>query len=464
MIADAAPVEVLIDELPADIVITDPDILAAYASDQSQFTETALPRAVVTPRTTDEVAACLRTAHRHGIAVITRGAGSGLSGAANPPAGAIVLSTHKMTAIREFDIANRLIVVEPGIVTAELRAHVQQAGLHYPPDPGSVEFCTIGGNVATNAGGMCCVKYGVTGDFVIAVECVLADGRIMRTGRRTIKGVAGYDLTSILVGSEGTLAVITEITLRLLPAPAPAHTLVATFPTLSGAGAAVSAIASAGITPSMLEILDRTTVNAVNNLTRMGIAENTEALLLIQHDGADADTALEQIDRLCATHGADDIVASSDQTEADMLLEARRQALPALERLGDWLLDDVCVPCSRVTDLIAAIDAVAHRTGLTIGVFGHAGDGNLHPTIIYDRNNPHSCAAALEAFNAITRTALELGGTITGEHGVGRLKADWLNYELDPVAQSIHRTIKDALDPLSTLNPGAVLIPTTPPL
>jgi glycolate oxidase len=182
MITDTAPIGHLLDDLPADIVITDPDIVAAYASDQSQFTETALPRAVVTPRTTNEVAACLRTAHRHGIAVVARGAGSGLSGAANPPAGAIVLSTHKMTAIREFDVANRLIVVEPGVVTAKLRAHVQHVGLHYPPDPGSVDFCTIGGNVATNAGGMCCVKYGVTGDFVIAIESVLADGRIMRTG------------------------------------------------------------------------------------------------------------------------------------------------------------------------------------------------------------------------------------------------------------------------------------------
>jgi glycolate oxidase len=262
------------------------------------------------------------------------------------------------------------------------------------------------------------------------------------------------------VGSEGTLAVITEITLRLLPAPPQAHTLVATFPSLSGAGKAVSAIAAAGITPSMLEILDRTTVNAVNELTRMGIAENTEALLLIQHD--DADAALKHIERLCAGYGADDIIASSDPAEADMLLEARRQALPALERLGDWLLDDVCVPCSRITDLITAIDAIAHRTDLTIGVFGHAGDGNLHPTIIYDRNKKTSCAAALEAFNAITRTALDLGGTITGEHGVGRLKSEWLNSELDPVAQSLHRTIKDAVDPLNILNPGAVLASTPP--
>lgn len=453
----------LLEELPADIVITDPDVVASYASDQSQFTPTALPRAVVTPRTTDEVAACLRTAHRLGIAVVTRGAGSGLSGAANPPAGTIVLSTHKMTAIREFDVANRLIVVEPGVITANLRAHVRQAGLHYPPDPGSVGFCTIGGNVATNAGGMCCVKYGVTGDFVIAMESVLPDGRVMRTGRRTIKGVAGYDLTSLLVGSEGTLAVITEITLRLLPAPPPAQTLVATFPTLTGAGETVAAIAAAGITPSMLEILDRTTVRAVNDLTRMGIAENTEALLLIQHDGVDAGTALEQIETLCATHGADDIVASSDPTEADMLLEARRQALPALETLGDWLLDDVCVPCSRITDLITAIDAIAQRSGLTIGVFGHAGDGNLHPTIIYNRDDPDSAAATLTAFNAITRAALELGGTITGEHGVGRLKANWLTAELDPVAQSVHRTVKNAIDPLGILNPGAVLTPGASP-
>ncbi|MEB3370552.1 FAD-linked oxidase C-terminal domain-containing protein [Saccharopolyspora sp. S2-29] len=457
MITDPTAIDRVVDRLPADIITIDPDVVATYAADQSRFTDRALPLAVAMPRTTDEVAACVRAAHEHGVVVVPRGAGSGLSGAANAPAGSIVLSLHRMTAIRELDTENRVVVVEPGVITAELRDHVRRAGLYYPPDPGSVEFCTIGGNVATNAGGMCCVKYGVTGDFVLGLECVLADGRIMRTGRRTVKGVAGFDLTSLLVGSEGALAVITEITLRLLPAPAEPRTLVASFPTLDSAGQAVRTISGAGITPSLLEILDRTTVRAVDDMTRMGLGDDTATLLLIQHDGADAPDALVGIETHCTTAGASEIVVSSDQTEADMLLEARRQALPALERLGDWLLDDVCVPCSRITDLIAAIEHIADRTGLTIGVFGHAGDGNLHPTIIYDDIDASSRDLAFEAFNAITQEALDLGGTITGEHGVGRLKAGWLRSELDPVSLAVHHSVKHAFDPTAVLNPGTGL-------
>ncbi|GAA4391219.1 FAD-binding oxidoreductase [Tsukamurella soli] len=443
--------------LSTDLTITDSDIIAGYLRDESRFTEAGTPLAVLAPRTTDEVATCLRACHEAGIPMSTRGAGSGLSGGANAVDGGVVLTLHRMNTVVEIDRANRLAVVQPGVITCDLRAAVAEHGLYYPPDPGSVDFCSIGGNVSTNAGGMCCVKYGVTGDFVLGLECVLADGRIMRTGRRTRKGTAGYDLTGLLVGSEGTLAVITEVTVRLLPAPGQPHTLVASFPTLDGAGQAVAAIVDAGITPSMLEILDRTTVQAVDSMTRMGIGDDTAALLLVQHDGVDAPDVLAEVEQHCAGHGAD-VVVSSDPTEADMLLEARRQALPALERLGDWLLDDVCVPCSRITELIAAIEGIAQRTGLTIGVFGHAGDGNLHPTVIYDKTDPASRDAALEAFDAITQKALDLGGTITGEHGVGRLKTEWLRREQDPVNMQIHHLVKQALDPTGILNPGAVLL------
>jgi glycolate oxidase len=446
-------VEAVVEALPVDIVITDPDIVASYARDQSRFTESSPPSAVLAPRTTSEVSACLAAAHRNSVAVIPRGAGSGLSGAANATADAVVLSLHRMTAIREIDTVNRLAVVEPGVVTADLRARAADAGLFYPPDPGSVAFSTIGGNVATNAGGMCCVKYGVTGDFVIGLEVVLADGRILRTGRRTVKGVAGYDLTHLLVGSEGTLGVITEITVKLLPAPREARTLVASFPTLESAGLAVSDIASSGSTPSMLEILDRTTVQAVDRMTKMGIGEGTAALLLVQSDDVDAESVLAAIESTCARLGASDVVVSSDPAEASMLLEARRLALPALESLGDWLLDDVAVPCSRITDLIGYIEGLAAELGLTIGVFGHAGDGNLHPTIIYDESDVSSKAAALSAFDAITRRALDLGGTITGEHGVGRLKSGWLSVEHDETSMQVHRAVKAALDPAGILNP-----------
>ncbi|OZC49989.1 FAD-binding oxidoreductase [Rhodococcus sp. RS1C4] len=450
-------VQSMIDTLPADIVVDDPDIVAAYARDQSKFTDGGMPFAVLVPRTTAEVSVCMAAAHRHRVAVVPRGAGSGLSGAANATAGSVVLSLHRMNTIREIDVANRLAVIEPGVITADLRARVSEAGLFYPPDPGSVEFSTVGGNVATNAGGMCCVKYGVTGDFVLGLEVVLADGRVLRTGRRTVKGVAGYDLTHLLVGSEGTLGVITEITVELLAAPRPAQTLVASFPTLDGAGRAVAEITSSDRTPSMLEILDRTTVLAVDRMSKMGIEPGTAALLLVQSDDVDAEVVLASIETMCSQHGAVDVVVSADQGEAALLLEARRLALPALELLGDWLLDDVAVPRSRVTDLIASIETIAEEAGLTIGVFGHAGDGNLHPTIIYDDADADSRAAAMSAFDAITRRALELGGTITGEHGVGRLKTGWLTIEHDETSMAVQRSVKDALDPSGILNPGAVL-------
>ncbi|MET8794989.1 FAD-linked oxidase C-terminal domain-containing protein [Nocardia sp. NPDC004568] len=402
--------------LAGDIVIDDPGIVAAYRRDESRFTEAGMPFAVLTPRSTDEVAACLRACHELRVPVVTRGAGSGLSGGANAVSDGVVLSLHRMNAILAIDPVERLAVAQPGVVTGELRAAVAAQGLLYPPDPGSVAFCTLGGNVATGAGGMCCVKYGVTGDFVEALEVVLADGRVLRTGTRTVKGVAGYDLTGLLVGSEGTLGVITEITVRLVPAPGPAATLVASFADLAAAGSAVAAITAAGVSCSAVEILDRTTLRAVDAHAKMGLGE-----------------------------------------AAAMLLEARRLALPALERLGDWLLDDVCVPRAEVVALIEAVERVAAETGLTIGVFGHAGDGNLHPPIIFDRGDADSVAAATAAFDAVTAAALALGGTITGEHGVGRLKATWLTRELDPVNASIQRELRRTFDPRAILNPGVVL-------
>lgn len=329
----------------------------------------------------------------------------------------------------------------------------EAAGLFYPPDPGSVAFCTIGGNVATSAGGMCCVRYGVTADFVIGLEVVLADGRVLRTGRRTVKGVAGYDLTRLFVGSEGTLGIITEITLRLAPVPGPAHTLVATFSELVAAGTAVTGIVGAGVIPGMLEILDRTTVQAADAMAHMDFGAEVAAVLLMECDHGD----MQRVTELCNAAGAVDIVDTDDAAEGAMLLEARRLALPALERMGDWLLDDVCVPVTAVTDLIADIETIARRTGLTIGVFGHAGDGNLHPTVIFDESDPVSRTAATSAFDAITEAALRLGGIITGEHGVGRLKRGWLQRELGPVGMEVHRAVKEALDPHHLLCPDGML-------
>lgn len=454
-LAGISRVDQLITELPKEIVITDPGLMASYAHDQSRFTPHTLPEAVLAPRTTTEVSACLAAAHRHRVAVVPRGAGSGLSGAANATAGSIVLTLHRMDQIIELDRTDQLAVVQPGVVTAALRARAVQEDLFYPPDPGSVEFSTIGGNAATNAGGMCCAKYGVTADFVLGLEVVLADGRVMRTGRRTVKGVAGYDLTRLFVGSEGTLGVLTEITVRLLPKPRGAHTLVASFERLSDVGQVVLEVSRAGLAPSLMEILDRTTVHAVDAMANMGIG-GVHALLLIQCDDADAH-ARDRIAAICRQSGALDIATSSDPAEGSMLLEARRLALPALERLGDWMLDDVAVPLSRVVDLIAAIEEISDRLALTIGVFGHAGDGNLHPTIIFDDTSLSSRKAAVTAFAEITQKALEFGGTITGEHGVGQLKKAWLTSELSAVALAVHASIKAAIDPDGILNPGKVL-------
>ena len=442
--------------LPAGVVVTDPDVTAAYARDASSLTASAVPRAVLMPRTTEEVSQCMRAMSALGIPVVPRGAGSGLSGAANASEGCVVLSLHRMNAILEVNAADRLAVAQPGVVTADLRAAARAAGLFYPPDPGSVETCTLGGNAATNAGGMCCVKYGVTGDFVIGLEVVLADGRVMRTGRRTVKGVAGYDLTSLFVGSEGTLGVISEITVQLVPEPRTAHTLVASFGALADAGGAVASVMQAGLTLSIMEILDRTTVQAVDQLARMGLGEDVGALLLMQSDAPDAADVLGLVEDICSECDAVDIARSSDPAEAALLLEARRLALPALERLGDWLLDDVAVPRSKIVELIAAVEAISQRLGVVIGVFGHAGDGNMHPTVVYDAADSASTAVARIAFDAITQKALELGGTITGEHGVGKLKQGWLLRELDEASQCVQTSIKAALDPRGILNPGAV--------
>ena len=453
-------------DLPPDLLLTDEDLLASYAADECPVQQLAgdtahdaghhgPPALVLLPRTTEDVAAIMRAAYAHDVPVVTRGAGSGLSGAAAARTDGAVLSTRRMHEICEIDALERVAVVQPGVVTGDLRAAVAEHGLLYPPDPGSVGWSTIGGNVATDAGGMCCVKYGVTGDFVLGLEAVLADGTVVRTGRRTAKGVAGYDLTSLLVGSEGTLAVITEVTLRLVPAPGPAQTLVASFDALTDAGAAVEALTYDGMALSALEIIDRTTLRAVSARTHMDLGDPS-ALLIAQADDEHADDTIRRASEICAAAGGE-VVVSDDQSESEALMEARRQALPALEALGDWVLDDVCVPRGAVVDLLTAVERIAETEGITIGVFGHAGDGNMHPTLIHDAADPESVAAMRRAFDAITRTALDLGGTVTGEHGIGRLKRTWLREELDGGAYAVTAALKRAMDPRNILNPGCVV-------
>ena len=439
-------------------VVTDPDRLASYRADRSTGSVAGEPLAVVFPRSTEQVAAIMRAAHAHRIPVVPRGAGSGLSGGSNAIDGGVVLCVERMRDVLEVDIANGYVETQPGIFNTELRDHVAAHGLWYAPDPASKDFCSIGGNVNTNAGGLCCVKYGVTRDAVLGLEVVLADGRITRIGRRTIKGVAGYDLCGLMVGSEGTLGIVTMARLRLRPMPPPAVTAVAVFADMAAAGRAVAAIMAAA-SPSLLEIMDRTTLEAVETWRPMGLQTDSAALLVMQSDApgtagaAEADLMLA----LCERHGAADCYRSEDPQQADLLLGARRMAIPALESMGDWLLDDISVPRSALAAAVAGIERIAAEREVLIATFGHAGDGNLHPTIVTPRGDEDAAARALLAFDDMLDLAVSLGGTVTGEHGVGLLKRRALSDELDEVAIDLHRAIKQALDPTRILNPGKAL-------
>jgi len=463
---------VVIDELrrrlPAGTVLTDPDLLRGHQRDEADLCAYGTPLAVVRPRSTAEVSAVLEIASRHGTPVVPQGARTGLAGAANAVDGALVLSLTAMNRILEIDPVDRIAVVQPGVVNAELSRAVAAHGLAYPPDPGSWESSTIGGNVATNAGGMCCVKYGVTGEYVLGLEVVLAGGEVLRTGRRTAKGVAGYDLTRLFVGSEGTLGVITEITLALRPAAEEALTLVAIFPTTAAAGAAVTAIATAGATPSLLELLDQVHLRAIEAYRPMGLRTDAKALLLAAADtGPRAAADIARIAELCTAAGADEVYTASDASEATALLAARRLAHPAMERFaaeaypggaGGLIIDDVAVPRSRLAEMLEGVERIAAEHRVPVAVVGHAGDGNLHPNIVVDRADPASVARGRAVFDEIMALGLALGGTCTGEHGVGLLKREWFAREIGPVGVRVHRAIKAALDPANLLNPGKVLL------
>jgi glycolate oxidase len=444
------------EALPDGAVVTDPDILEGYRYDRTEWIEPGHPAAAVFPTTTKQVSAAVTIAARHGVPIVPRGAGSGLAGGASAIDGCLVVCLERMNRILDVEPADQMITVEPGLLNAAISEAVADHGLWYPPDPASRTFCSIGGNVATNAGGLCCVKYGVTRDYVLGLEVVLADGSVIETGRRTIKGVAGLDLTQLLVGSEGTLGIVTRIRLRLRPKPEGASTMVAFFPTLGSAGDAVAAITASGLQLSLLEILDHTTVVAIDEWRNMGLDRDAAALLLAQSDaaeplrGIEVEHAAEIADR-CGAHYT---AATSDPVEADALLEARRLAIPALERDGMFILDDVAVPRSRIPDLIERTEQIAAHRDITIGTFGHAGDGNMHPTIVVPHGDDEALKRALLAFDDIVVATLDLGGTVTGEHGVGTIKIPFLESEIGSRNLAAQRAIKAALDPQGILNPG----------
>ncbi|MFG1699429.1 FAD-binding oxidoreductase [Nonomuraea sp. NPDC049309] len=451
------PIDALVSALPEARVVTDPDVIDSYARDRT-FLAPGKPLGVVLATSRDDVVTTLKWASEHRVPVVPRGGGTGLAGASVAGDGSIILSLAKMTAIKELSPADEIAVVEPGVITADLDKAAREHGLMYAPDPSSYEISTIGGNLATNAGGLRCVKYGVTRDSALGLEVVLADGRVLNTGRRTMKGVTGYDLTGLFVGSEGTLGVITAATVRLRRAPAaPPATFAAEFGSLRDAGAAVSAIMAAGCQPSLMELLDRATLKAIDDWRNIGLEPTTQAMLIGQSDAPDGQAVVERMQRICTENGATFVAVSSSPAEADELVGLRRLAYGAKERLGACLVEDVCVPRSVLPDMITAIEEAAARHDVMIATVAHAGDGNLHPVFIFDRGMleppPEVWAAADEVF----RRALEFGGTLTGEHGVGLLKRRWLELESGPVAAELQRGIKALFDPLGILNPGKAI-------
>ncbi|OMB96060.1 FAD-linked oxidase [Mycobacterium sp. NS-7484] len=447
----------LIAKLPEGVVVTDPDILASYRWDRAADPAAGTPLAVVRPTRTEEVQTVLRWASEHRVAVVPRGAGTGLSGGATALDGGIVLSTEKMRDIT-VDPVTRTATVQPGLLNAEVKKAVAAHGLWYPPDPSSFEICSIGGNVATNAGGLCCVKYGVTTDYVLGLQVVLADGTAVRLGGPRLKDVAGLSLTKLFVGSEGTLGVVTEATLRLLPPQHAPCTVVATFDSVEAAASAVVKI-TGKIRPSMLEFMDSVAINAVEDKLKMGLDRNAAAMMAAASDdrgaaGAD-DTAF--MAEVFTEYGATEVFSTSDPDEGEAFVAARRFAIPAVEAKGSLLLEDVGVPLPALAELVSGVAEIAAQRDVMISVIAHAGDGNTHPLIVFDPADTDMAARAQLAFGEIMDLAISLGGTITGEHGVGRLKRPWLAGQIGPDALALNQRIKQALDPLNILNPGAAI-------
>jgi glycolate oxidase len=447
-------VDELVAALPEGVVVTEPDAMEKYRFDWSRDQSAGKPLAVVRAEDAGQVQTAVRWAAANDVPVVPRGAGSGLSGGSTAVDGGIVLTLERMNAV-EIDPATQVAIAEPGAFNAAVKAAAAEHGLWYPPDPSSFEICSIGGNVATNAGGLCCVKYGVTTDYVLGLDVVLADGTLITLGGKRIKDVAGLPLLKLFVGSEGTLGIVTRAILRLVPAQAAKSTLVASFATVRQAADAVVTMRST-MRPSMLELMDRASVNAVEDFRPMGLDREAGALLLAQSDapGAARSEEVAVMEAACAAQGAE-VFVTDDADEGELFVAARRASFHALEVRGSLLLEDVGAPVPLLPDLLDAIGAIAERHGVEIPVVAHAGDGNTHPNIVYDATDPDSERRARAAFDEVMQAAVDLGGTITGEHGVGRAKRGALPDQLGPDVMAVTQRIKDALDPRGILNPGA---------
>jgi glycolate oxidase len=445
--------------LPPERFLTAPEDLLAYSYDGTAGLRQR-PAAVVFPESADEVAEILAEASRTGTAVVTRGSGTGLSGGSVPVEGGLVLCTTRMNRILELDRKNLTLLAEPGVLTRAIHERVSAHGLFYPPDPSSQKISTLGGNVANNSGGLRGLKYGVTRDYVMGLEVVSPQGEIFWLGNKCVKDVAGYSLRDLYIGSEGTLGVITKVLLKLVPAPSAKRTLLATYASMEAAAATVSAIIAEPIIPCTLEFLDRKTLHCVEEYTGTGLPTEAEALLFMETDGHPAAVEEEAMamERIARAEGALEVRTASDSAEAARLGEARRSAFAALARLRPTtILEDATVPRSELARMIAFVGKTADKHGLEVATFGHFGDGNLHPTFLTDERDPEEMERVHAAFAEIFEYALSLGGTITGEHGVGISKREFLAGQYDEGSLALLRQLKATLDPQGILNPGKLL-------
>jgi len=437
-------------------VLTSKEDLIPYAFDGTAAMK-EMPGCVVFAVSTDEVSAVLKLANDSGTPVVTRGSGTGLSGGSVPSGDCIVLCTVKMEKILEVDSANLTMTAEPGVTTIQIAEAAEKAGLFYPPDPGSMKISTIGGNVAENSGGLRGLKYGVTRNYVMGMEVVLPDGEVMWLGNKCVKDVAGFSLKDVMIGSEGALGVITKVLLKLIPKPAAKKTMVATFDAMDAAAQTVSDIIAAQIIPCTLEFLDRTTIHCVEDFAKVGLPLDCEALLLMETDGHPAAVAEEaaKMEELAKANGAKEVRVAKDDAEATQLATARRSAFSALARLAPTIiLEDATVPRSELAHMIRFVAEVAKKHELKIGTFGHMGDGNLHPTFLTDERNTDEMRRVHEAFTEIFDEAIRLGGTITGEHGIGLAKKEFLPKFAGAAQMRVMRELRKALDPKGILNPG----------
>ena len=456
MALDQSNLNKLRDIVGAENVLTSREDLIPYAFDGTAAMK-EMPGSVVFAVSTEQISAVLKLANDTETPVVTRGSGTGLSGGSVPAADCIVLCTVKMGAILEVDAANLTMTVEPGVTTIQIAEAAEKAGLFYPPDPGSMKISTIGGNVAENSGGLRGLKYGVTRNYVMGMEVVLPDGEVMWLGNKCVKDVAGFSLKDVMIGSEGTLGVITKVLLRLIPKPAAKKTMVATFDAMDAAAQTVSDIIAAQIIPCTLEFLDRTTIHCVEDFAKVGLPLDCEALLLMETDGHPAAVAEEasKMEELAKANGAMEVRVARDAAEAAQLATARRSAFSALARLAPTtILEDATVPRSELAHMIRFVAEVAKKHELKIGTFGHMGDGNLHPTFLTDERNEAEIHRVHEAFKEIFDEAIRLGGTITGEHGIGLAKKEFLPKFAGAAQMRVMRELRKALDPKGILNPG----------